>query len=101
MQATAGKFLIYLITLVLFTLTSETVGHLCAITTKSSHTGTQTASAACVNPARSTARMCTHMVARSMSYCVSEIRRSRLAALSRLTQQHMRDRLHALQASLS
>ena len=39
MQATAGKFLIYYVTLVLFTLTSETVGHLCAIATKTSHTG--------------------------------------------------------------
>ncbi len=54
MQATAGKFFIYFITLVLFTLTSETVGHLCAITTKSSHTGTQDAFAASVNPTRRT-----------------------------------------------
>ena len=38
-QATADKFLIYYLTLVLFTLTSETVGHLCAIATKTSHTG--------------------------------------------------------------
>ena len=38
-QAHAGKFIIYLVVLVLFALMSETVGHLCAITTKSSHNG--------------------------------------------------------------
>ena len=41
-QATAAKFFVYLITLVLFALTSETVGHLCAICTKSSHNGMAT-----------------------------------------------------------
>ena len=38
-QASAGKFFIYLVTLVLFALTSETIGHLCAIATKTSHNG--------------------------------------------------------------
>ena len=38
-QATPVKFFIYLITLVLFALTSETIGYLCAICTKSSHDG--------------------------------------------------------------
>ncbi len=47
MQATAGKFLIYYVVLVLFTLTSETVGHLCAIATKTSHTGRTILAAAC------------------------------------------------------
>jgi ABC-2 type transporter len=38
-QAKASKFFIYLSVMVMFVLTSETVGHLCAITTKNSHTG--------------------------------------------------------------
>ena len=38
-QATASKFFIYYVTLALFALTSETIGHLCAIVTKSSHNG--------------------------------------------------------------
>lgn len=38
-QATAAKFFIYTVTLILFALTSETIGHLCAICTKTSHNG--------------------------------------------------------------
>lgn len=38
-QAAGGKFVIFMITMILFALTSETVGHLCAICTKSSHNG--------------------------------------------------------------
>jgi len=38
-QATAAKFFIYTATLILFALTSETIGHLCAICTKTSHNG--------------------------------------------------------------
>ena len=38
-QASAGKFFIFFLVLALFALTSETIGHLCAIVTKTSHNG--------------------------------------------------------------
>ena len=42
-QASASKFIIFFLVMALFALTSETIGHLCAIVTKTSHNGAASA----------------------------------------------------------